>query len=124
MEGDITHDIQLSSKMSDPLLNKRDNFFKRTKRSAGEVLSTSCLLFIFIGIIILVSATPIIQVIVGSLYKNSCPMNHLIPIYLIVAGVATLTLFIISIIKVIFFLNMLYINHIRRKIIKIESFNK
>ncbi len=110
MESDISTNIQSSGKMSDPLLNKRENFFKRTKRSAGEVLSISCMFTLFIALILIISAFPITQVIIGSLYKDLCPMNYLIPIYLIVAGVSTLTLFIISIMKVVFFLKISFIN--------------
>lgn len=110
MESDISANIQSTGKMSDPLLNERENFFKRTKRSAGEVLSISCMLVLFIGLIIVISAIPIVQVIMGSLYKDSCPINYLIPIYLIVAGCTTLTLLIVSIMKVIFFINKSVVN--------------
>ncbi len=109
MESDISPNIQSAGKMSDPLLNKRENFFKRTKRSTSEVLTITGALILFIALIIVVSAVPITQVIIGSLYKDSCPINSLIPIYLIVAGVTTLTLLIVTIINVIFFLNMSFI---------------
>ncbi|CAF3731120.1 unnamed protein product [Rotaria sordida] len=41
-------------------------------------------LFVFVGI-------PLTQLIIGSLYKDKCPVNPYIPIYLIVTGAATLT---------------------------------
>ncbi|CAF1001005.1 unnamed protein product [Rotaria sordida] len=41
-------------------------------------------LFVFVGI-------PLVQIIIGSLYKDKCPVNPYIPIYLIVTGAATLT---------------------------------
>ncbi|CAF2151985.1 unnamed protein product [Rotaria magnacalcarata] len=42
-------------------------------------------LLIFLGI-------PLLQIIIGILYKNECPVNPLIPVYLVFTGVAALTL--------------------------------
>lgn len=41
---------------------------------------------------ILFLGIPVVQIVIGSLYKNECPVNPRIPIYLIVTGVASLTL--------------------------------
>jgi len=54
----------------------------------------------FVFVTLLVFALPISQIIIGSLYIHSCPMNDLIPIYLIVAGILTFIFLIISIVKV------------------------
>ncbi|CAF5026822.1 unnamed protein product [Rotaria sp. Silwood1] len=42
---------------------------------------------------------PITQVIIGSLYLNSCPVDDRIPKYLIIAGVGKLICFAFAIIK-------------------------
>ena len=47
--------------------------------------------FVLLGILLFLGI-PLVQIIVGTLYKNECPINPLIPIYLIVTGVVTLTL--------------------------------
>jgi hypothetical protein len=92
--------------MTDPLLNEGKNLFQRMKQSADQGLITFCLLLVFILMILIVLALPISQIVIGSLYKNQCPMNYLIPIHLIITGVAMLILLIIIILKVIFFLNI------------------
>ena len=59
-------------------------------------------LILFLGI-------PVVQIVIGSLYKNECPVNPRIPIYLIVTGVATLTLIPTVILAVRFVYNLLFL---------------
>ncbi|CAF2990408.1 unnamed protein product [Rotaria socialis] len=47
--------------------------------------------FVLLALLILLGI-PLLQIIIGSLCKNECPVNPLIPVYLLVMGVATLTL--------------------------------
>jgi hypothetical protein len=88
--------------MTEPILNTGENFFQRIKQSADQGLITFCLLLVFILMILIVFALPISQIVVGSLYKNQCPIDYLIPIHLISTGVAMLILLIIIILQVIY----------------------
>jgi hypothetical protein len=59
--------------------------------SVGSLLGTAsvaccCFLLLFA----INAALPVTQLVIGILYKDSCPMNYFIPIYLIVAGIAGL----------------------------------
>jgi hypothetical protein len=77
--------------------NDQGNRFKKWK-SLCFLCSTVPLAFCLMVLVIAMVSIPMTQLIVGILHKNNCPMNHLIPIYLIVAGVIGLFLIIISII--------------------------
>jgi len=52
---------------------------------------------------------PIAQLVIGVLYKDSCPMNYLIPTFSIVAGGIGLVLLIIMILLVSSFLTKILI---------------
>ncbi|CAF1516128.1 unnamed protein product [Rotaria sordida] len=71
-------------------------YVKRNSKNAFIIVLVFIVLF---ALLALIFAVPIAQVIIGFSHKNSCPINHLIPIYLIVAGFATLVLLIIECIK-------------------------
>ncbi|CAF1317299.1 unnamed protein product [Rotaria sordida] len=71
-------------------------YVKRNSKNAFIIVLVFIVLF---ALLALIFAVPIAQVIIGFSHKNSCPINHLIPIYLIVAGFATLVLLIITCIK-------------------------
>ncbi|KAL5011352.1 hypothetical protein ScPMuIL_009903 [Solemya velum] len=62
------------------------------KESSGTVEFFKKVFVMFIGTVgfticlALVLALPITMVVIGAIYKNDCPIEHYIPIYLIVAG--------------------------------------
>lgn len=65
------------------------------------LFAVSCALWIVVIIVALAAALPLTQLIIGILYKDDCPINDSIPLYLIVAGAtglfsAVLTLFQVS----------------------------
>jgi hypothetical protein len=82
--------------------NEQGNWFKSLKSLVVAIFSVSLALWLIILVIAIIGIIPLTQLIVGSVHKNNCPMNHLIPIYLIVAGVIGLFILIISIIQVSF----------------------
>lgn len=47
-----------------------------------------------------VSAIPITQLVVGSLHKNDCSINHMIPKYLIFAGAAGIVMIVLLYVQV------------------------
>jgi hypothetical protein len=70
----------------------------------GKIALTATLGFWLIVLIIaIIGIVPLTQLIVGSIHKNSCPMDYRIPIYLIVAGVVGLVSIIVSVCQVSFF---------------------
>jgi len=76
------------------------NIFQRAKNYVTGTWAMIAIVLAFVFVTLLVFALPISQIIIGSLYIHSCPMNDLIPIYLIVAGILTFIFLIISIVKV------------------------
>ena len=76
------------------------NIFQRAKNYVTCTWAMIAIVLAFVFVTLLVFALPISQIIIGSLYIHSCPMNDLIPIYLIVAGILTFIFLIISIVKV------------------------
>jgi len=106
MEGHTSFNIEPSSEMNNPSLVKKQNFLKRMKQSAGNTLIFTCLVLLLLLIIIALVAMPISQIILGSLYKNSCPMNDHIPVYLILAGIGSLIFQILIIFEVNCFTNI------------------
>ncbi|CAF3956847.1 unnamed protein product [Adineta steineri] len=99
-DSEVTPMIQ-----SDPSLNlsptKQNNFVNNRKQNSNNKLFTSFLILFLVFIFISIVAVPILQIVLGSLYINECPIDHRIPIYLIVAGGATLILFITLAMKII-----------------------
>ncbi|CAF1099977.1 unnamed protein product [Rotaria sordida] len=71
-----------------------------SKRSVFGTLTLCCIIFLCIVLFLCVLTLPIIQIVMGSLYMHSCPMNPHLPIYLISAGVAILILIITYTIEV------------------------
>ncbi|CAF1203159.1 unnamed protein product [Rotaria sordida] len=72
------------------------------RRNSKNAFITAFVFIALFALLALIFAVPIVQVYIGFTYKNSCPINHLIPIYLIIAGFVTLALLIISGIKLCF----------------------
>ncbi|CAF3230037.1 unnamed protein product [Rotaria socialis] len=70
--------------------------FGSLKSFFATLLTVSLTFWLIIFLIALISAIPLTQLIVGSLFKDECSINYLIPIYLIVAGVTGLVYVIIS----------------------------
>jgi hypothetical protein len=85
---------QVSDKSSS---SSKRRIFKNVKLFGGTVLAVTLGFWLITLIIAIAGVIPLTQLIIGSLYKNTCPMNHLIPIFLIVSGVVGLVLVIISI---------------------------
>ncbi len=73
---------------------------KNVKLFGKTVLTVTLGFWLAVLIIATVGIIPLTQLIVGIVHKNACPMNYLIPIYLIVAGVIGLILVTISILQV------------------------
>jgi hypothetical protein len=105
-ETKVTSNTQPYDKLSDSSSNKEktvSHITKMTDASVGTIL-LACLIGLLA--LIIVAGIPLTQVIVGSLFKNQCPIDPHIPIYLIVSGAATLTLLITLILHVRFFLQL------------------
>jgi hypothetical protein len=85
-----------------PSNNDQGNWFKNLKSLGVGCFSVSLTFWLIVLVIAIIGIIPLTQLIVGSVHKNNCPMNYLIPIYLIVAGVIGLFIIIISIIQVKF----------------------
>lgn len=75
----------------------QSSHFGSLKLWCGHVLSASVILWLTILLIAFIGAIPLSQLIVGILFKDQCPMNYFIAIYLIVAGVIGLAYVTISI---------------------------
>ncbi|CAF1945032.1 unnamed protein product [Rotaria magnacalcarata] len=72
------------------------NLFGNLKSYFASLLKASVAVWLIVFLIALICAIPLTQIIVGSLFKDQCSINYLIPIYLIVAGVTGLVSVIIS----------------------------
>jgi hypothetical protein len=103
-EAKGTPNNQSSYTLPDSSSTEQESLLQGTKPVGGKVLSTALIFFVIGAVVILVVGIPVTQVIIGSLHMNQCPINPLIPIYLIVAGVATLLLIMFIILKVRLFL--------------------
>jgi hypothetical protein len=98
--------------------SSKESALKYTKLSGGGTLSAASFACSFFTLLIAIDvAFSITQLVIGVLFKDSCPMNYLIPIYLIVAGAIGLVLRIIMILLVSSFL-------IKILIIKLILFDK
>ncbi|CAF1059805.1 unnamed protein product [Rotaria sordida] len=86
-------------KSSDFSSNEQENFIKRKIHSIDKKLALPCVILLCIAVIILVFGIPITQVIIGSIYFNSCPLDNRLPIYLVIAGIGTLICLTFAIIK-------------------------
>jgi hypothetical protein len=76
---------------------------KNIKGFGSKALAASLGFWMIVLIIAIIGVIPLTELIVGSVHKNACPMNHRIPIYLIVSGAVGLTIVIGSILQVSFF---------------------
>lgn len=76
--------------------SSRKSAFRGARKCCGIAVAASVTFWLIILLLALASAIPIAQLIVGSLHKNECPMNPMIPKYLIVAGAAGITLIVLS----------------------------
>ena len=103
-EAKVTPNIQSSYLLPDSSSTQQESVSQGTKPVGGKVLTTTLAFFVIGAAFIVVTGIPITQVIIGSLHKNQCPINPLIPIYLIVAGVVSLVLLMLMILTVRFFL--------------------
>jgi hypothetical protein len=86
--------------------NDQESSFQKLTSFGKTMFSVSLALWLIVLIVAIIGVIPLTQLIVGSLHKNGCPMNHLIPIYSIIAGVVGLLLILIPIFQVSFYLNL------------------
>jgi hypothetical protein len=96
MDTDIETGVVTITQPSPKSSSKKRKFFKGIKLFGGTILA----FWVIVLVIAIIGVIPLTQVIVGSVHKNACPINHLIPIYLIGAGAVGLTLVVISLIQV------------------------
>ena len=90
--------ISYLSPQSPPDSEKRR--FKNLKLFGKSVLTASLRFLLIVLIIAIIGVVPLTQLIVGSMHKNACPVQKLIPIYLIVSGVVGLVFIIILMLQV------------------------
>jgi hypothetical protein len=115
-EGRVCTTTQSSDRSS----SRKDSVLRYTKLSGGGTVSVlSCAFCFFILSITIGGAIPITQLVIGILYNDACPVNYLIPIYLIVAGAIGLVIIAITIVAVSTFL----INVLIIKLILFDNIN-
>jgi hypothetical protein len=94
-------DIELRVNMISGSLPSEKPARKKTKLSRlKKLLKPSWICCLIVLLIIAAVALSITQVIIGVLYKDACPIEYLIPIYLIVSGCIGMALVIIIITSV------------------------
>jgi len=104
MDFDKETGIYSITQPSDESSSNKRGVSKNAKSAGKSLLAVSLVCWLIILVIAIISAVPLTQLIIGSLHKNDCPMNHRIPIYLIVSGTVGLCLALTSICQVnIFF---------------------
>jgi hypothetical protein len=102
----ISANTQPSCTFANLPTTKQENADEGTK-SAPDKFCVRVSPYVLIGVLsFIVFGLPITEVVTGSVFKNQCPINPLIPIYLIVTGVATLTLILLIILMVRFLLSL------------------
>ena len=111
MENDCEAKVKPSTQSYDTLsessLTKEKTNIQNTEAINSNARTILCACPFVLLALVLFLGIPLVQIVIGSLYKNECPVNPLIPIYLIVTGVATLTLIPTVILAVRFIYNFL-----------------
>jgi hypothetical protein len=108
MDVDTEGKVYTITQSSDESSSHKGREALETVKLFGTIALGFWLIALIVGIIGIV---PLTQLIVGSIHKNSCPMDYRIPIYLIVAGVVGLVSITLSMCQVSCFFPQEIVSH-------------